>query len=291
MIISTARSYQHLTGTSADDFARYPDDEYHGFVGKQLVIASGGQLVGLIKQGIVSISMNTRPVAEPVSPHLQLGFSELSLMVNAVQPLTQALNTGGFGEIDAVVYDTTSNRALFLLQNAPGPTADTIIGYQLETGFHRVIVPPGGLRCIAEVSNGGESNQVILASDANGQIWQLLADADVADQLPAPVIVTQALPTPEQIGVELRNTQKAFRQLWLEGTHLEGWVLDWSLDGGLNFKPPTPLPVVAGLNGIGDEGTQIVFRLRWPVASGPVPSRSMLSYMKLDYDVVGRTQA
>lgn len=292
LLVSTTRNLQQITGSDPASFARYPVDDYHGFVGKQLAIAHGTQLVGLVRQGIVNIDLSTQFAQETGGDHVQLGFSPLSLIGNDVQPLTKNLDVASFGELDGAVYDTTANRVLFMLRSgsplAPAGMADEIIALQINVGFHRIAgLPPGGLRSISECAIEGESGLAILVSDANGQVWQLLSDPANDDSgALAPVAQTQALPVPEQVGVELRDTNKVFRYLWIEGTDVADWALDWSVDGGQSFRPPAKQALVPGRNGIGDEGTSIILRFTHS-GSGQV---ALLSYLKLDWELSGQTQ-
>lgn len=291
LIVSTTRSLQTITGSDPATFARAPLDDYHGFVGKQMFIVSGSQLVGLLPQGIASMFMDVRFVTEEqTAGHMQLGFSDLELLGNDVQPLTAVLDGNAFSDIDSVCFDTVNNRVLFMVRsvNSPNAYCDEIISLQLNTGFHLIHVPPTGLRSIAEVAVGNETNLMILASDGIGQIWQLVNTAQ-ADQstVIAPQATTQALPLPEQIAPLLRRTQKVFRGVWLEGQNISDWTLNWSLDGGTTFVG-TEQPVVAGWNGIGAQGTTLCLRFT-RAGSAPV-EQALISEIVLDWDIVGQTQ-
>ena len=219
--------------------------------------------------------------------NLALGISLKN--ANAIDEFTNTYSTDGGGTLTNKYLDGEFHQIIGpTLTPIPPPGADEMLGLQIGVGFHRFAKLPGTgqLRSIKEVQDPISGKLAILASDMNGQIWRLVPKyVSGAITLSAPVSTTQELPTPEQVGVELRDTQKVFKYLWIEGTNLSDYIVNWSIDGGTTFLPPIGQTVRKGLNRVGATGTQIIFKF---TRTSDVARYSLMSYYKLFWDVLGK---
>ncbi len=149
---------------------------------------------------------------------------------------------------------------------------------------------PSGVITIKEVQFvdpiTGKELLGVLASFADGKVYQLFGGTQDGSVLAT--AITWPLPDLTQLPIEDRDTMKVFRELWVEGVDLGNWILYWSTDGKLASDPTkvySPGVPLQNRNQIGVNGRQIVLKFTHEAPSDFTP---LLSYMKLNYDIVGK---
>lgn len=132
-----------------------------------------------------------------------------------------------------------------------------------------------------------------LAGDGNAYVMALLNNATsqilfagTQDGSITATAVTQPLPTLEDIAEALWDTQKTFRELYVDGDDIDNFQVSFSVDGGSTY-PWGPFPLRQRMQ-IGVPGKQLTIKLTHAVASSTTP---LITSLRLDYDVnAGRNQ-
>jgi hypothetical protein len=160
-------------------------------------------------------------------------------------------------------------------------------------GFSRLTALPNGKRIITlkEIAvpalvgspfvNAGDGAFYMVALCEDSNVYVLFQGTQ--DGTVIATAVTQPLPTPKDLPVELWDTDKTFNSMYVEGADITNFMVSFSLDGGLTFNTPRSL---TKLFRIGQRGKSLTIKFTHAVASVTTP---MLSYVKLWYDVIGNT--
>ena len=192
----------------------------------------------------------------------------------------------------------------------PPPTTHNnfILLYYLgrNKGWSRMVEPlvPGGARLttIKEIqtaaggtgawplAGNGDYAMIALADDMNSYVFF----AGTQDGSLTATCVTQPLPPPADLPVELRNSRKIFHSIWVEGEDLGNWQVffatdvQFNADGTVNNYPYGPMSIINNKVDMEIQAKQVVIKFVHSVASanGITP---LLTYVNLDYDILAES--
>lgn len=148
-----------------------------------------------------------------------------------------------------------------------------------------VQLPSGGTGDYAQAGDG-VARIVELHSDGNSYVLF----AGTQDGSIVATAVTQPLPTPIDLPMELRDSRLQFRSMWVEGEDLGNFDVYYATDDQFNADgtvanyPWGPKKIINNKVDLGVAAKQIVLKFVHSVASDVTP---IISYVNIDYDVWG----
>lgn len=300
LIVGKNRHIASIYGNNLANFTRFPVDLLHGMLGRRAATTDGSLLVALMRQGLSLVSM-TLSGAQGTG-NVVLGFRQESVLGDAVLPITNDIVQAALRALICMAVDTTQNVLLFAIKVPGGIQANNqILMLQIggNIGFSLYINPVVGVAplefwTIKEVTFP-DGSVGILGTATDGNTYKLFNALTITNTVA--VAETQLLPVPQQVGAELVNTTKTFKEVYVEGADLPNWQIAWSVDGGPFTVPRKLNPPLADSKGstniINGSGKQIVLQfthdVRPPRRIPPVAP--LISLYKIDYDIQGKQVA
>lgn len=287
LVVGTSRRVDSLQGADVTSFQRQPIDDLHGFLGHRCVFPLGSKIVGLMRQGLASYDLTMSFGA--TSGNVQLGYGDATLIGDDILPILQQISMSDALYLVCIAVDNTQNILLFAIKDANGKTYnDVILMFTMgqSPGWSRFL-PPNSLEypSIKEMLlYDGTIDIIATASDKN--VYKLFNTQAPASPLVA-VAETQALPTTQQMGYDLWDTDRDFLYMYVEGQDLANFTYQFATDYPNNSAFTPAIPLKAGKNLLGGSGKQIVVRLTHAV--NPTNAPALISYIKIGYTVGGRT--
>jgi hypothetical protein len=157
-----------------------------------------------------------------------------------------------------------------------------VTGGRLVSPFTRITSLPAQFVSLRQVYNPLAVSQadsfILVGVGVDGNIYRMFGGTQ--DGTVMSTIVTQPLPTLEDIEPELWDTNKIFREMYVDGVDLPNFRVSYSGDGGATY-PNGPYPLTPRMR-MGVTAKQLTIKFTHSVASIVTPS---ITSIKLDYDI------
>lgn len=174
-----------------------------------------------------------------------------------------------------------STAGFSLLTSLPNPPATGIIT------LREVQAPVGGTGAWAKAGDGS-ANMMALTDDASSYILF----AGTQDGTITATAVTQPLPTPADLPLELWDSNKVFRAIWVEGEDLSNFQVYYATDRQLNADgtvasfPWGPFSIINNKVQMGVATAKRIILKFVHAAASATGVTPLITYINIDYDIM-----